>query len=267
MAERKDIWWAAGEAYDPYVGRWSRLVAVEFLDWLDLEPGLAWLDVGCGTGALTAAILAHCAPRRVTGVDFSADFLAVAKARVEASRATFRIGDAQALPVPDRGFDAAVSGLVLNFVPDQARAVAELRRAVRPGGTIALYVWDYAGEMQLSRRFWEAAVALDSSAVALHEGVRFPVCRPEPLEALFKGAELAGVESRAIDVPTIFGDFDDYWSPFLCGQGPAGGYCVSLSEEQRAGLRERLRATLPAECDGSIRLVARAWAVRGTVGG
>ena len=267
MAERKDTWWAAGEAYDPYVGRWSRLVALEFLEWLDLQPGLAWLDIGCGTGALTATILARCAPRRVTGVDFSAAFLAIAKARVEASRAKFQIGDAQALPVPDGGFDAAVSGLALNFVTDQARAMTEMRRAVRPGGTVALYVWDYAGEMQLMRRFWDAAVALDSSAAALDEGVRFPVCRPEPLEALFKAAELESVESRAIDVPTAFRDFDDYWTPFLGGQGPAGAYCMSLREEQRAGLRERLRVTLPVEHDGSIRLVARAWAARGTVGG
>src|SRR3546814_6441872 len=153
--------WAAGDAYEPYVGRWSRSVAREFLNWLALQPDLAWLDIGCGTGALSRAILDGGSPRAVVGVDSSAGYLAHARRRNRDPRATFRIGDAQALPFPDRSFDAAVSGLVLNFVPDGARALAEMRRVLRPGGTAALYVWDYAGEMQLMRRFWDAAVALD----------------------------------------------------------------------------------------------------------
>ena len=255
--------WVAGAPYERYVGRWSRLVAREFVPWLAIPPGSAWLDVGCGTGALAGTVVEVARPAGVIGVDRSPGFVRHAGAHVDG--ASFAVADAGPLPFPDARFAAAVAGLVLNFLPDPVSALSEMRRVA--GHTVGAYVWDYAGEMQLIRRFWEAAVALDSSAAALHEGVRFPVCRPEPLQALFKGAELAGVESRAIDVPTIFGDFDDYWSPFLCGQGPAGGYCVSLSEEQRAGLRERLRATLPAERDGSIRLVARAWAVRGTVGG
>jgi hypothetical protein len=136
---------------------------------------------------------------------------------------------------------------------------------VRPRGTVALYVWDYAGEMQLMRRFWAAAAALDPNAKELDEGIRFPICRPEPLAALFREAGLAAVATRPIDVPTDFTDFDDYWSPFLGGQGPAPGYCMGLPEERRTALRERLRATLPAAADGRIALIARAWAVRGTV--
>jgi SAM-dependent methyltransferase len=142
------------------------------------------------------------------------------------------IGDAKALPVEDETFDVAVAGLVLNFVADPARALCEMQRAVRPGGSVAVYVWDYAGEMQLMRRFWEAAAALDPAARELDEGQRFPICKPGPLRALFAEAGLGGIQDREIDVPTVFRDFEDYWSPFLGGQGPAPGYCVSLSEAQ-----------------------------------
>jgi hypothetical protein len=152
---------------------------------------------------------------------------------------------------------------VLNFVPDQARAAAEMARVARSGGEVALYVWDYAGEIELMRRFWDAAAALDPRGAEIDESKRFPICRPEALRRLLDAAGLAGVETRAIDVPTVFRDFDDYWTPFLGGQGPAPGYCVSLPEEARAKLRERLRASLPTQPDVSIHLIARAWAVRG----
>ena len=161
-ADRKDVW-ASGEAYEPYVGRWSRLVAREFVAWLGVGPGAAWLDVGCGTGALTQTILDSRSPKRVTGVDPSDGFVAFARHKVADPRAAFEVGDAQALPVADGAFDAAVSGLVINFVPDQAKAVREMRRATRSKGTVAAYVWDYAGEMQMMRRFWDAAVALDAA--------------------------------------------------------------------------------------------------------
>jgi hypothetical protein len=132
----------------------------------------------------------------------------------------------------------------------------------RPGAVVAAYVWDYAGGMELMRRFWDAAAALDPAAAELDEGRRFPLCREEPLASLFGGAGLREVAVRAIDVPTRFRDFDDYWNPFLGGQGPAPGYAMALGEDERAALRERIRAGLPAGPDGSIGLVARAWAVR-----
>jgi len=255
--------WASGDLYEPYVGRWSRPVARELLGWLGKPTGLAWLDVGCGTGALVGAIAEHCAPKRLVGIDPSAGFLELARRRLADRTAELRQAGAQDLPFAAGEFDRVVSGLVLNFIPDQARAMAEIVRVTRPGGEVALYVWDYADKMELMRRFWDAAVALDPHARELDEGTRFPVCRPEPLRRLFQAAGLGAVDSRPIDVPTRFRDFDDYWTPFLGGQGPAPGYCMSLTEAARAALRERLRASLPTEPDGSIRLVARAWAVRG----
>jgi len=263
MTERQDVW-ADGAAYEPYVGRWSRLVAREFLDWLAMPPRSRWLDVGCGTGALSQAILTVAAPITVKGVDQSAGYVAFAREQVIDERARFEVADARALPFETATYDAAVSGLVLNFIPDQPKAVAEMARVTRPGGTVAAYVWDYAGEMKLMRHFWDAAVALNPAARDLDEGRRFPICRPGPLARLFRDAGLKAVETRAIDVPTDFRDFDDYWSPFLGGQAPAPGYAMALTEEQRAALRERIRAGLPIAADGSIHLIARAWAVHGT---
>jgi SAM-dependent methyltransferase len=257
--------WEAGDAYERYVGRWSRLVARDFLGWLDRPAGSTWLDLGCGTGALSAAILEACAPAGLTGIDPSAGFVATARARIVDARARFEQGDGQALLMVDGTLDVAVSGLVLNFVPDPGAMLREMRRVARPGGTVALYVWDYAGEMQLMRYFWDAAVALDSSAKELDEGVRFPICQPDALTALLRDVGLEAVATRAIDVATVFRDFEDYWTPFLGGQGPAPGYCMSLPEERRTALRERLRATLPVQPDGRIDLIARACAARGTV--
>ncbi|MBW6493926.1 MAG: class I SAM-dependent methyltransferase [Burkholderiaceae bacterium] len=262
IAHREDEW-NAGDAYEPYVGRWSRLVAAEFLDWLAIPADARWLDVGCGTGALSKTILDRAAPRQVVGIDPSEAFLDFARGHLSDPRAAFRIGDARALPVEDESVDVAVAGLVLNFVADPARALSEMRRAVRPGGAVAVYVWDYAGEMQLMRRFWDAATALDPAAHELDEGHRFPICKPVPLRALFADAGLGDVQDRRIDLPTVFRDFDDYWSPFLGGQGPAPGYCVSLSKTKRQSLQNKLRSELPAEPDGNIRLMARAFAVRG----
>ena len=255
--------WAAGEAYEPYVGRWSRLVAVEFLKGLGVPAGGRWLDVGCGTGALSGAILDRCAPASVIGVDPSEGFLVYARRRVADPRAEFRQGDAQALPVGDAAVDVVVSGLVLNFVPEPVVAVREMARVVRPGGLVAAYVWDYAGRMELMRAFWDAAAAVHPDATDLDEGRRFPLCRPAPLTALFTDAGLDHVRAHPIEIPTRFRDFDDYWTPFLGGQGPAPAYAMSLGEDHRAALREALRARLPLAADGSIEMVARAWAVRG----
>jgi SAM-dependent methyltransferase len=255
--------WAAGDAYEPYIGRWSRLVAREFVAWLGVAAGADWLDVGCGTGALAQAVLDAARPASVTALDPSAGFVAHARAAMAGPRARFLVADARRLPLADAGVDAAVSGLVLNFVPDPAAAVRELARVTRPGGRVAAYVWDYAGRMELIRRFWDAAAALDPAAAELDEGRRFPLCRPGPLAALFRGAGLVEVATRPIEVPTRFRDVDDYWRPFLGGQGPAPGYVAALDPRRRAALRAALADRLPVAADGSIALVARAWAVAG----
>jgi SAM-dependent methyltransferase len=256
--------WERGNPYERYVGRWSRRVAPEFLAWLGVPAGMRWLDVGCGTGALSAAILDRCSPASVAGVEPSGGFLETAKENLGA-RARLHQGSATAIPLGDASVDVVVSGLVLNFVPDQHAALREMARVAGPGGTVAAYVWDYAGKMELMRRFWDAAVELDPAAAALDEGARFPACRPEALEGLFAGAGLQHVEATAIDVPTAFESFDDYWGPFLGGQGPAPAYAMSLDAPARERLGERIKERLPIGPDGSIALIARAWAVRGSV--
>ncbi len=255
--------WASGTTYERYVGRWSRLVAREFVQWLDAETAWRWLDVGCGTGALSHTIAATASPATVVGIDPSSGFLEEARSDAPPVCA-FVVGDASSLPFEDGEFDAAVTGLVLNFVPDARRAVAEMRRVVRARGIVAGYLWDYGGKMELMRYFWDAAAGLDERAAALDEGRRFHgIDNPDALESLWRGASLDEIATRPIDVATRFRDFDDYWTPFLGGQGPAPGYAVALSEDRRDALRERIRADLPIAADGSIPLVARAWAVRG----
>jgi SAM-dependent methyltransferase len=256
--------WERGSPYEQYVGRWSRRVAPLFLSWLGIPAGRKWLDVGCGTGALCAAIVDRCSPASVVGVEPSVGFLNAAKANL-ANRALFHQGSATAIPLGDASVDVVVAGLVLNFVPDQRAALAEMVRVTCHGGTIAAYVWDYAGKMELMRFFWDAAVALDPDAARMDEGIRFPLCRPEVLEKLFAVAELKNVEVKPIDIPTPFRNFDDYWQPFLGGQGPAPAYAMSLDETARARLRDHIRARIPVAADGSISLIARVWAARASV--
>jgi SAM-dependent methyltransferase len=254
--------WASGGDYESYIGRWSRQVAPTFLAWLEIPPGRRWLDVGCGTGALTGAILACCDPLSVRGIDPSEAFVTHVRATVTDARATFASGDAATTGLGDGEVDVVVSGLVLNFVPDLGAALAEARRVVKPGGRVAGYVWDYAEGMQLLQRFWDAVMALDPAAQQLDEGARFPNAAPGPLAAAYNAAGLEAVEVRSIEVPTVFADFDDLWTPFLGGTGPAPAYVASLPGPARDALRERLRASVGPSA-GPIRLTARAWAVRG----
>jgi SAM-dependent methyltransferase len=256
--------WDRGSPYEQYVGRWSRRIAPQFLSWLGVPSGRRWVDIGCGTGALCTAIADRCSPSSLAGVEPSDGYRTAARENL-AGRAALHAGSATAIPLNDASVDIAVSGLVLNFVPDPHAALREMARVTGKGGTIAAYVWDYAGKMELMRYFWDAAVALDPAAGKLDEGLRFPLCRPEALTACFAGAGLKDIEVRAIDIPTPFANFEDYWQPFLGGQGPAPGYAVSLDEAARARLRDRIAERLPAKPDGSIALTARAWAVRTAV--
>jgi len=255
--------WQTGDAYEAYIGRWSRRIAPIFVRQLDAPASRRWLDVGCGTGALTSAVLAAGDPAEVVGVDPSEGFLTTARASVTDPRASFEVADARELPFPDDSFDVVVSGLVLNFVPDPVRAAAEIARVTR--GVAAAYLWDLAEGMELIRHFWEAAAELDPAKVAeLDEGRRFTLCRPEPLGRLWTEAGFSGVSVGEIKIPTVFTGFDDYWQPFLGAQGPAPAYLATLPEARRDQVRELLRSRLPTNPDGSIPLSARAWVVRGT---
>jgi SAM-dependent methyltransferase len=264
MARPVSDTWESGNPYEQYIGRWSRQVAPLFLSWLNLPAGRRWLDVGCGTGALCGAILDHGSPSSVVGVEPSEGFLEKAKAQL-AARAEFHRGSATGIPLQAGCVDVTVSGLVLNFVPDPRAALAEMTRVTVPGGTIAAYVWDYAGKMEMLRAFWDAAVELNPEAAAMDEGNRFPLCRQGALADLFTRAGLRDVEVTSIDISTHFASFDEYWRPFLGGQGPAPAYAMALDEAARARLRDRLSARLRPQADGSISLTARAWAVRASV--
>ena len=258
-----DDHWVAGDAYEAYMGRWSRPLAHAFVGWLRPRSGAVWLEVGCGTGALTRAICADGAPASVLACDPSESFVEHARKTLDDPQVSFVVAGADQPPGAPGFFDYAVSALVLNLVPDAPRAVTRLRELLREGGTLGACVWDYAEGMEFLRVFWDAAVALDPKAEALDEGRRFPLCRPEALVALFKGAGLQAVRVEALAVPTHFRSFDDFWSPFLQGTGPAPAYVTSLGREHRDGLREALVRRLKPDADGVIRLNARAWAARG----
>ncbi len=263
MADEKPNLWSATESYEQYMGRWSRKVAPLFMAWLDAPPQKDWIDIGCGTGEVTSQIARLCAPSKLIGIDPSEGFISFAGGRLE--NADFRVGTAVNLELPDSSQDFAVCGRVLNFVADKAKAISEMVRVVRPGGTVALYVWDYAGHMQIMRYFFETAREFDPGSEAFDDGVNAPICRPQPLADAFSTAGLKTVETTPIDIPTPFVDFDDYWTPFLGGTGSAPRYCMSLEEGLRNQIKEAIRAKLPTGPDGEILLAARAWAVKGRV--
>ena len=264
-AARHDAW-QAGDSYDLYMGRWSRQIAPLFLDWVAARDGLDWLEIGCGTGALSAAILARCNPKSLLAIDPSEGFLDKARANVPDDRVVFEVGDAQALAAQSASRDVVVSGLVLNFVPDRERALAEMKRVGRAGATVAFYVWDYpGGGVAFMRAFWNAATALDPDARDLTEDRRFPFCTRDGLTSLAAAAGLASVACTALEAATVFESFEDFWHPFTLGAGPAPGYCVKLDPAARERLRMALHDTLARQEDGSIRLKARAWAIKGVV--
>ena len=236
------------------MGRWSRQVAPRFLD---------WLEVGCGTGALSSAIITQRDARSLIGIDPSEGFIAQARDKVPDTRAKFQIGDAQNLPFDESSRDVVVSALVLNFVPDRQKAPSEMGRVARLGGSVAFYVWDYpGGGVEFMRAFWTADIALDPSASDFAEDKRFPFCTLDGVIQLARDSSLESIEITAIKVPTLFRNFEDYWHPFTLGGGPAPGCCVSLEPEARQLLHDKLRDSLPYNEDGSISLKARAWAIK-----
>jgi SAM-dependent methyltransferase len=255
--------WYAGSTYEGFMGRWSRQLAPRFVSWLGIPRGTHWLDVGCGTGAMTEAVADGADPASVVGCDSAEPFIAYARSHARDARCSFIVAGVGRLPRRPRGYGSVTSLLALNFFPDPEAAVHELRAVAATSGVVSACVWDYGGRMEFLRLFWDAAAAVDASARELHEGARFPLCHPDPLERLFRMAGLGEVRCEPIEIPTEFATFDDYWRPFLGGTGPAPSYVASLAAERREALARNLEKTLPRTPAGAIPLSARAWAVRG----
>ena len=264
MPGQREIF-AESDAYERFMGRWSRLLAPLLVKFASVADRDAVLDIGSGTGALAFAVAATAPSVRVTGVDPSAAYVQYAQARAPGDRVQFLVGDAQALQLPDAAFDKTLSLLVMNFIPDPGKALREMIRVTRPNGVVAAAVWDYGEGMQMLRVFWDEAVALDP-AIAARDERNMPLSRRGELGTLWRANGLQQVEETPIAVELAFASFDDYWLPFLGGQGPAGAYAASLPEPARLALESRLRRRLLGDRrDGAFTLPARAWAVRGVV--
>jgi SAM-dependent methyltransferase len=256
--------WAAATAYEDFMGRWSRRIARRFVPWLRVPAGAHWLDVGCGTGALTAAICDLAEPATVLGCDPSPAFVDHARAHARDARASFVVAGAGGLPPRAQGYGCIASSFALNFLPDPRAAVHEMRSLAASGGAVGACVWDYAEGMEFLRFFWDAAAEVSTAAKTLDEGKRFPLCQPGALDELFREAGLSEVRCEPLEIQTVFASFEDYWRPMLGGTGPAPSFVSSLDADRRTALASKLEAALPRAPDGSIALAARAWAVRGT---
>lgn len=262
MSEAGSRLFTDGESYERLMGRWSRLVGEAFLDWLGAPKGLRWLDVGCGNGAFTEELIARCAPASTMAIDSSEDQLAFARQRPGAKAAEFRVGDAQALPFDDDSFDVAIMALVLSFLPEPAKAVAEMTRVVRPGGWVATYMWDLPAGGAPVTPVYEAMEALGS-----------PSPRPprpndstqDAMRAFWENCGLQSIETRVIRITVVYADFDDFWDSNTVPIGPQGKLIAGMSPNAREQLRAHLRGRLAGASDGRIVYESFANAVKGRV--
>ena len=255
---------AEADAYERFMGRWSRRLAPSLVDFSEVREGEAVLDVGTGTGALAFAVRDATRTAKVTGIDPSLSYVAHAKDKNTDPRVHFATGDAQALRFSDAQFDRTMSLLVVNFIPDRERALKEMIRVTKPGGIVSAAVWDYGGGMEMLRVFWDVAVQFDEAA-ATRDEAHMPLCKKGELAAAWRQAGLHDVRETSLRTTLRFSSFDDYWEPFRLGQGPAGAYVARLPPERQVELAQRLRRRLLGEeTDHPIELQASAWAVRGT---
>ena len=246
------------------MGRWSRELAPKFVAWLACPEHQNWLELGCGTGSLTRAIASSTNPSSVIACDPSPAFVDYAQNELrESQNVTFVVASADDFPLREGGYDVVTSLLALNFFPSASRALERMYSATRPNGIVSACVWDYAGEMQFLRFFWNSARKFDSTGQQMDEGARFPICQPDQLTQLFVKAGFDDVNCEAIDIVTTFRDFTDYWTPFLGGTGPAPSFLSSLGASRREELKADLERSVPTDSKGAISMLARAWAVRG----
>ena len=259
--QSEPIHFSDGAAYEDFMGQWSQLVGDSFLRWLDPSPGWRWLDVGCGNGAFTQMLVERCAPAAVEGIDPSKEQIAYARDRPGRGSARFDVGDAMALPYADASFDAAVMALVIFFVPDPAKSVAEMARVVRPGGSVSAYSWDILGGAF-------PYAALQEEMAKLTTPPPWPpsveAARMETKRSLWASAGLTQIETRQIDVERTFADFDSFWQIAQTGPRLAASL-AAMPENDRQLLKERLRARLSPDAAGRITYGARANAIRGLV--
>ena len=254
--------WTSGADYDRWMGRWSRLLAHELLEWLNLPAGLHWIDICCGSGVLTEAIAERNAPASIVGVDVSPEQIDFARQHRARDNVSFEIANAMSLPFTDATFDVAVCGFGLNYLPNPCQALEEFERVICHGGMVAIYVWDYEQGARFLREFWDAAIAVDGDAAASDQARRFPMCTEAGLRALFAQTELEDVSTQGLDIVTRFTSFDDYWEPLFSGQGSAPNYLATRDPQTQTRIHERLRTVLPINNDGAIELPARAWGIR-----
>lgn len=265
VSEAEAKMFAASAGYERFMGRWSRLLALELVAFAGVRDGDRVLDVGTGTGSFGSTVEARMPSSRIVGIDPSAGFIAYAQKNAKSVRANYEVGDAQAMKFKDASFDNTTALLVMNFVPDHNKAIAEMRRVTRPGGVVSACVWDYNQGMQSLRFFWDEAVALDP-AIEPKDERHMKLSHQGQLADLWKKAGLVRVQEKPLTIDQTFSSFDDYWGPFTRGAGPGGAYVVSLPEDRRQQLETRLRRrVLGDRQDGAFTLKAKAWCVRGEV--
>lgn len=258
---------ADGDGYELNMGRWSRRLAEPFLDFVGLAEGERVLDVGCGTGGLTAALLRRVGAIEVQGVDLAAPYIDYARRQISDRRAAFRVGDACALEFADGSFDRVLSLLVLHFVPRAADAIAQMRRVARPGSVVGAAVWDARGGFVANRMFFDTAAALDPKAAPRRaKNYARPMTRPGELAAAWRDAGFTDVQETVLAIRMEFTSFADYWAPYLGNDGPGAEYVRTLAPDEKHRLEAAVRdAYLDGDPDGPRSYAALAWAVKGTV--